>query len=496
MVRKTQSPWPSTKEVERRTLPQTGLMAAKPAIAQVSKPHCFAPPPFLSPTPHRLPSMVSTARATHFGTGNRSVGFQPNAALVAMQAKMAATKQQPVGPVGYKVKASTVASLSGFHPNAALLAIQAKMASTPRPQPGLQTYRPPELKPNLNHATQPRAYCLGAPPVYRPIPNSAIGLPRSRNTAPAVYHPVPVVNHSGQASINTRPTSPLPGAVQAMKRPSFTSNSKKAAVLNHNLSSEYDFEFDTKKPEIAQANAAMPHRLSWSDIKTNTEQYDNGSEQAKDFSRWTKRMEDAGKEKIKIVKSNLDEMEKALKTLESKIQKLPKGPKKQQMEGEKEDLEAQKEGWEKLEVLMKESQQEFTEARDEYAKKKTTQNMNGFLKQAHSFHANVPDFGPHFGVNNPVSEHGHLHLAPVTNPKGKKKNKKKRTRSPSPMSRELLNMSPGRVSSIAVDSNNNIITTTGETVDPTELDPVYQSQIQQHGTHFIKSFDPNYDFGL
>jgi hypothetical protein len=278
-------------------------------------------------------------------------------------------------------------------------------------------------------------------------------------------------------------------AVQRSKRPSgFISNSKKAAVLSHNLSSETDFMFDEKKPGISDANAAMPHRMSWSDINQSTDNFATGVEDDQDFERWTDRFLNAGEEKMEAVQDEIDEIEDDVKHKKKK-KKLTQAD-----QDEIEELEDRQDDLERLKEMQEKSQEDFRAARDKYETSQNATNRRTFEKQANSFHANVPDFGPHFGVNNPVSDHAHLHL-----PKKKKKKKSDRSRSPSPMSRHVLTMSPGRISTIAATQDKKkktqILTTTGETVAPSQLRKKYQDQIDEHGTHFIKSFDPNFQFG-
>ena len=63
------------------------------------------------------------------------------------------------------------------------------------------------------------------------------------------------------------------------------------------------------------------------------------------------------------------------------------------------------------------------------------------------------------------------------------------------MSREALGMSPGRLSGIAVDESDQIITTSGMTLDPLELSPSVQQQIERHGKHVISGYDSGFKFG-
>jgi hypothetical protein len=389
-------------------------------------------------------------------------------------------------------------------PAASSAAVQGKTVATPR-----------QVTPGFPN----RAPSLPPPPVYRPNPSPAsarqpLQAKPSGLAAPGLHPTAGILPRTPSQSPPPvyRPAAAqtlLPRTVQlSSKRPSgFISNSKKAAVLTHNLSKETDFTFDEKKPKISAANAAMPHRMSWNDINESVEKFADGNETDMDFDRWSNRFLDAGKEKIDAVNDEVDDLEDEIDDLEADIEtkknkkKLDKKDKKElkAMEDELEEKEERKEKLERLHEMQETSQDAFREARDDFEKNPTASNRKEFEKQANSFHANVPDFGPHFGVNNPVSEHAHLHL-PKTKSSATKKKNKKRKRSPSPMTRRVLTMSPGRISTIAATQDPNsgdtmILTTTGETVEFSELDPTYQYQIQQHGTHFTKGFDPNFKFG-
>jgi hypothetical protein len=274
---------------------------------------------------------------------------------------------------------------------------------------------------------------------------------------------------------------------------------------------------DLKKPGLPSHNAAMPHRMSWKDIRDNTVKFYDSEEEEDDFRRWSRRFVFAGKEKIgeteeaieekegmivetktsyKNLKEDVEETEKDWKSAQKKkdkvrVQKLEKKLKNEKKKRDKERRRLsrhreQKEGLELLLEKQKQSQEDFLESRKTLIEDKDSTSLKGFLRQANSFHANVPDLGPHFGVNNPVSEHAHLNL--------RESRSRKRGRSPSPMSRRVLDMSPERISLIAVDDEDRIITTSGETVKKKYLPKKVRSRVKKHGTKEIKGYDPNFKF--
>jgi len=218
-----------------------------------------------------------------------------------------------------------------------------------------------------------------------------------------------------------------------------------------------------KTPDLPSVNAAMPHRMSWKDIRDNTNKFWEGEEDEEDFERWTDRFLEAGREKIREYK---DKHETA------------------KSEGKKYRARNLK----KLLERKRASQKSFADARKAFLADPTDEaKKTEFLRQANSFHANVPDLGPHRGVNNPVSEATHLHL--------RRSRGRKRRRSPSPMSRRVLDMSPERLSGIAMTTDDEIITTTGETFPPKKLTRQHRKRFKRHDTKAIKSFDPDASFG-
>lgn len=255
------------------------------------------------------------------------------------------------------------------------------------------------------------------------------------------------------------------------KRPGFTSNSKQSAFLFHNLLSGHDFQVNLRRPGLPSFNAAMPHRMSWKDIRDNTNKFYDGEDSEDDFERWTDRFIRAGEDKIRQTKRAI----------------------------RRSDDDDEIEGLEKLQARQERSQDDFTEARDALIRRQRTKEKKEFLRQANSFHANVPDLGPHFGVNNPVSEYAHLHfLERSSRDRSRSRSRgrdRKRKRSLSPMSKRVVDMSPERLSGIATTADDDIITVTGATVRPKGLSRDLRRRLSRHRTKVIKSYDEDFDFG-
>lgn len=266
-------------------------------------------------------------------------------------------------------------------------------------------------------------------------------------------------------------------AVWKGKRPSFTTASKRAAFTSVNRDSSYGVKIGPyRRPGLKKLNGAMPHRMSYNDIRNNALKLANGTETAADFNRWTDRFVTAGKQKIDMRKAEQEGNES-----DSELKQLI------------EDIE--------------QSQKDFISARDKLAADPTnTSDFEDFIKQANSFHANVPDVGPHIGVNNPVQENAHLHVETVPEQEeesmesseengGSTETKTpKLTRRLSFMSGQVRRMSVGRISAFPY-SGGKLITTDGSTVDLADLPKDDREAIEKHPKKTVKGYDPNFKFG-
>ena len=253
-------------------------------------------------------------------------------------------------------------------------------------------------------------------------------------------------------------------------RPSFTADSKKSAILFHNTFSKHNFKFNLDKPNLKGANAAQPHRLAWKDIALLTKKHDQGNDSS-GFNSMTQSFLSAGKKRITRIERRLNKYKKEgyskrLIDLTKKLLKRAVG-----------------------------SHNSFETALNNYNGNPTQTNLTAFLKQANSFHANVPDYGPHFGVNQPVSAAMHLNFRRSRT--RKRTPTGKRGRSPSPMSRTILEkLSKSHVSSgIAVDSKGRIITTSGKVISVSSLSDEVKAHISKFKKKRINSFNSKASFG-
>lgn len=177
-------------------------------------------------------------------------------------------------------------------------------------------------------------------------------------------------------------------------RPAFTASAERLAELTVNTSARYPFKFkpgDNKK----NMNLAMPHRVSWMDIRDLTRvAFDDKSGMYDDFfMAWTEAFIRAGDDYIIKSKAKADKHEFGMEK-----------PGRTRSSQGKADLRAKAD----LHIL---SQKEFVRARDNFIKNKTDLTRADFEIAANSFHANVPDYGPHAGVNASVQEHFHSNFS-------------------------------------------------------------------------------------
>ncbi|WP_046744336.1 hypothetical protein [Kordia zhangzhouensis] len=280
-----------------------------------------------------------------------------------------------------------------------------------------------------------------------------------------------VVQRVQQTSIDNRGVIQLGKFKKVTDRPSFTADSKKSAILHHNTSRHQTFKINLKKPGLDKLNAAQPHRLSWKDIRENTMKYHNNISTS-GFDSFTAIFIKSGNSRIRRINRRLQRaiLQKSSSTRIAALTELLK--------------------------RAKGSQTNFEQALTDYKSKKNDSTLKEFLRQANSFHANVPDYGPHMGVNNPVRAAIHLNLRKSRKTRHRD-GSKDRARSPSPMSRRLLKgMAAKHLSDgIPVDHKGRIITTSGETVRISSLSKKMQKQVGKIKKKHIDSFQKNAQFG-
>ncbi|WP_430412677.1 hypothetical protein [Kordia sp.] len=253
-------------------------------------------------------------------------------------------------------------------------------------------------------------------------------------------------------------------------RPSFTADSKQSAILHHNTSKRSSFQINPKKPNLPSLNAAQPHRFPWKDMREVTKGYHTGQKK-KQFQSMIRFLKTSGDTRIEHIERRLERSKR------------------------KKDVSKIK-GRTELLKRAKGSQSSFNKAHKEYTDTQNDKTLKEFLRQANSHHANVPDYGAHFGVNQPVNDAIHLNIRKSRSRK-RKNSTDLRPRSPSPTSKKLLSeLDPGSSEKgIAVDKDGKIITTGGKLIDPSTLSPDIQKKYALFKKTKIKSFMSNAPFG-
>jgi len=240
-------------------------------------------------------------------------------------------------------------------------------------------------------------------------------------------------------------------------RPNFKSSVYEYATMAHNIFQDDDLDPDS--PGLSAINAAVPHRMSWADIRDNTIKYLNGVEQKGDFLRWTGRFVIAGEADKAILKSIGEETSSfdELDVCERLIDAIDKSTKA--FESARADLIKVVEAGKKDSVVLPVART--------------------FLYAFNSYYPNVPDLGQHRGVNIQVSNRPHSNI----DEEGSK----------SPMTQQLWNMTPERLSEFPTDvTGKNLVTTSGF-VPMSLLDDEDVDMLKDVGTKKIKAKVTEYD---
>lgn len=164
-------------------------------------------------------------------------------------------------------------------------------------------------------------------------------------------------------------------------RPGFVGRAEKLGKVTKSLQDDEDQS--GFKP--GENNQALPHRYPYSDIKNSALKFVNGTETDQDLIRWSDRLREATEKRRDL-----------------------------NMEHDLAD-EYVHEGYEDE---VNEQLEKFDEARKNLidAKKtnssmdETAPEVHEFIKWTNSLHGNIPDYGPHVGVNVQVSNRLHPHI--------------------------------------------------------------------------------------
>jgi hypothetical protein len=269
------------------------------------------------------------------------------------------------------------------------------------------------------------------------------------------------------------------------KRPNFASAVYTSATRMHNV--RLRASLDPKNPELSKRNLAVPHRFPWKALRDNTLNFLNGVETEADFKRWTSRMLEEGSDDVdrSILKRVTRLTAKRKKHLQQKGSSVW-DDEVLDIDQQIKDLRDVKDRLEDSADLALVARAKLIATFTDYTNANATRADvvsagSTFLQAMNNFYANVPDLGPHRGVNNPVRERMHLNIS--------------ETGELSPFSARMLEMTPGRVEGVATTENQEVVTTTGTLVDFSMLDEDVQVQISGLGEYPVNYKQVPFDFG-
>jgi hypothetical protein len=199
---------------------------------------------------------------------------------------------------------------------------------------------------------------------------------------------------------------------------------------------------DQSKLKPSEENLALPHRFPFGAIKQSTDLFLSGMETSTDLDRWTDRLLKATEQRrdLNLPKIKDKKRKKYYEdTVDKQIDDTRDARKK---------FKAEVQSGSKLDLTSPETQE--------------------FLKNVNALHGNIPDYGPHVGVNIQVSDRTHLNF----NESG----------TLTPGSYAAGTMSPHRGRGIARTGDGEyIVTTGGYKLDPEELDKALQKLLEDRG---------------
>lgn len=192
----------------------------------------------------------------------------------------------------------------------------------------------------------------------------------------------------------------------------------------------------------ADENLALPHRFPYKAIETSTELFLKGTEDADDLYRWTDRLIEATRKRRDINRKQIKNAKKRKKYEETVDEQLDS------IEQARKKLKKEVKAGKKLDLSSATAQE--------------------FLKYTNALHGNIPDYGPHAGVNIQVSDRTHLNI--------------EEDGTLTPGSYAAGSMSPHRGRGVARTSDGeHIVTTGGYKFDPDELSKKLQKLLDTRG---------------
>jgi hypothetical protein len=219
-------------------------------------------------------------------------------------------------------------------------------------------------------------------------------------------------------------------------------------------------------------------------LRDNTLKYLNSEETEADFKRWTNRMIEQGSDDVDRA------IRRRIKVLRFKHKRLKKdGDWDDRVERVEDRISALTRVRDRIEEscdVALSTRRTLIATFDDYGTGKATRAEvvaagAKFLQAMNNLYANVPDLGPHRGVNIPVRERMHLNVL--------------KSGELSPFSLRMLDMTPGRVEGVATTANDEVVTPTGTLVDVSSLDDDVQTAIGGIGEYPVNYKKVPYDFG-
>lgn len=221
-------------------------------------------------------------------------------------------------------------------------------------------------------------------------------------------------------------------------RPNFPSSSYWLGGVTREIQTGED-QSDLKPSE---ENLALPHRFPYKSIEDSTGLFLSGQEDSTDLFRWTGRLIDATKKRRDLNKKKIKS-----KTTLKKYEKV---------------VDTQLDGMERARKRLK------TDVESGKTLDLSSSTTQDFLKFTNALHGNVPDYGPHIGVNIQVSNRTHLNI--------------EEDGTLTPGSLAAGSMSPHRGRGVArTKDGKRIVTTGGYKFDPNELSKKLQKLLDDRG---------------
>jgi hypothetical protein len=244
-------------------------------------------------------------------------------------------------------------------------------------------------------------------------------------------------------------------------RPNFSQRAYNLAKISASLS----YRVDLLDIALAANDLALPHRMSFRDIRESTRRFAENQEDDSDLTRWTERLIDGTLARIaQSTKAFADiQSDRTLKAVFKKKAQYMRDARLSVSNAEAARDE-----------LIK-----ATKANDDPRKNAA---IKEFLKAFNEIHGNIPDVGQHTAVNVVVSSAAHLHTQERQGRSRTRTAHHSQERELTPGSRAVRDMSPHRLGrGIAFDSTGQLgVEPSGRFFNTKSLDPDSQKKLKRH----------------